>query len=205
MNVLLNLSSRLFSEALYHLLKNENEYTVIVANDMMYSVNNFLPNIILVDFNTINSGLFSKYPGSKVILIDTGIRQEDIIAILISYKISGILSTQMDSHLFRKALKVIYEGEVWIDNTTIKAFLKNTGLLSKNGKINGLTDKEKEIIEYVCKGYRNKQIASKLSISTHTVKAHLNKIFKKFNITCRSQLISIAINNRNGNFNGLKI
>jgi DNA-binding NarL/FixJ family response regulator len=195
MDILVNLSSRLFSEALYDLLKKEDGYRILVADDGQ-AVKNFRPNIILVDFNSISPGLFFQYPESKFILIDTGIKQEDIIATLLSYRVSGVLSAEIDLCLFRKALKVVFEGQVWVDNNTLKAFLHNAGLLSKTGKINGVTEKEKEIIECVCQGYRNRQIASKLYLSEHTVKAHLNKIFRKFNISSRSQLVAIAVNNK---------
>jgi DNA-binding NarL/FixJ family response regulator len=195
MDILVNLSSRLFSEALYDLLKKEEGYRILVADDGQ-AVKNFRPNIILVDFNSISPGLFFQYPESKFILIDTGIKQEDIIATLLSYRVSGVLSARIDLCLFRKALKVVFEGQVWVDNNTLKAFLHNAGLLSKTGKINGVTEKEKEIIECVCQGYRNRQIASKLYLSEHTVKAHLNKIFRKFNISSRSQLVAIAVNNK---------
>jgi DNA-binding CsgD family transcriptional regulator len=68
--------------------------------------------------------------------------------------------------------------------------------VSKAGKINGITGREKEIIEYVCQGYTNKEIASKLILSEHTVKAHLNRIFKKFNATSRSKLITLVMNSK---------
>lgn len=195
MNILVYLSSRLFSEALYDLLKKEEGYRILVF-DNKHAENKFRPNIVLVDFNSISPGLFFQYPESKFILLDTGIKQEDIIATLLSYRVSGVLSAEIDLCLFRKALKVVFEGQIWVDNNTLKAFLHNAGLLSKTGKINGVTEKEKEIIECVCQGFRNRQIASKLYLSEHTVKAHLNKIFRKFNISSRSQLVAIAVNNK---------
>jgi DNA-binding CsgD family transcriptional regulator len=59
----------------------------------------------------------------------------------------------------------------------------------KKGKIN-LSPKEREIAHLVCQGLTNKEIAVKLSLSEQTVKAHLNRVFKKFNISNRSQLVS---------------
>jgi DNA-binding CsgD family transcriptional regulator len=55
---------------------------------------------------------------------------------------------------------------------------------------------EKEIASLICQGYRNKEIAQRLNISEQTVKAHLNRIFRKFNVSNRSQLITLAMNNR---------
>lgn len=196
MNIIISLSNNLICEALYDLLKKEeNEDKIIVADDKN-NADNFRPDVILVDLNNINQKLFSRYPEAKIILIDTGIKQEDIIATLVSYKIHGVLSPRTDLHLFKKALKAVSKGEIWIDNSTVKAFLHNTGLLSRTGKINGITEREKEIIEHVCQGCRNKEIASRLFVSEQTVKAHLNRVFRKYNVSSRSQLVAIAMNNQ---------
>lgn len=201
MNILINLSNNLISEALYDLLKRaEDGYQILVVSDRntfdKLSADNFRPDIILIDFNNINQKLFSLYPESRVLLIDTGLKQEDIIATLLSYKIHGVLSTYSDIRLFKKALKVIYEGQIWIDNTNLKALLHSAGLISKTGKIEHISEREKEIIEYVSQGYRNREIASRLFVSEQTVKAHLNRIFRKFNVSNRSQLVALAVNNK---------
>jgi len=196
MNILINLSSHLISEALYELLKKEQDgYQIFVASDRN-TADNFRPNVILVDYNNINQKLFSQWPEAKVLLIDTGLKQEDIITTLLSYKLSGVFSANTHLRLFKKALKVIKEGEIWIDNSTIKAFLHSAGLISKTGKINGITEREKEIIEYISRGCRNKEIAQRLNISEQTVKAHLNRVFRKFNVSSRSKLIALTMNNR---------
>jgi DNA-binding NarL/FixJ family response regulator len=199
MNILISLSNKLICEALYDLLKKEeNENKIIVADDKN-NADNFRPDVILVDLNNINQKLFSRYPEAKIILIDTGIKQEDIIATLVSYKIHGVLSPRTDLYLFKKALKAVSKGEIWIDNSTVKAFLHNTGLLSRTGKINGVTEREKEIIDQVCQGCRNKEIASRLFVSEQTVKAHLNRVFRKLNVSNRSQLTALAVNNHVNN------
>jgi LuxR family transcriptional regulator of csgAB operon len=48
----------------------------------------------------------------------------------------------------------------------------------------------------VCQGCSNNEIADALSLSRHTVKAHLNRIFKKLNVTGRRKLISLALSNQ---------
>ena len=42
-----------------------------------------------------------------------------------------------------------------------------------------LTERERVILKLICQGYSNKEIANKLFISTHTVKAHIASIFYK--------------------------
>lgn len=49
-----------------------------------------------------------------------------------------------------------------------------------------LTEHEKRILQLVCNGLTNKQIAQSLGIIPRTVEFHLSKIFKKLNVTCRA-------------------
>jgi DNA-binding NarL/FixJ family response regulator len=48
-----------------------------------------------------------------------------------------------------------------------------------------LTDRELEILIYLSKGMTNKEIASELCISRHTVKAHISEILRKLNLRNR--------------------
>lgn len=55
-----------------------------------------------------------------------------------------------------------------------------------------LTEKETEVIFYLASGLSNKEIAQKMYVTEHTVKAHLTSIFKKFNVTNRTAAALIA-------------
>ncbi|HEX9024402.1 MAG TPA: LuxR C-terminal-related transcriptional regulator, partial [Geobacteraceae bacterium] len=56
-----------------------------------------------------------------------------------------------------------------------------------------ISKKEREIIVLISQGLRNREIADKLCISEQTVKAHLSRIFRKTNVTSRSQLVPLAL------------
>lgn len=56
-----------------------------------------------------------------------------------------------------------------------------------------LTDREREVLHLVTKGYSNKAVARELSISISTVKTHLRNIFRKLGIEDRAQAIIHAI------------
>jgi DNA-binding NarL/FixJ family response regulator len=57
-----------------------------------------------------------------------------------------------------------------------------------------LTNREREILSLVAKGLSNKEISEQLYVSELTVKTHLKNIFKKLNVTSRTQAILIGIN-----------
>ncbi len=192
--------SYLFGEGLKRLLENDKNIDIIglfyEGIDLLKEIVKLNPDVIIVDFNNINPQLFSQCPESKIVLIDTGIKQENIIAALVSSHLSGVLSPRINTYLLKKALKVIYNGEVWIDNSTLKELLHNADVIGKNGGISGITTREREVIDNICQGCSNKEIASRLFMSEQTVKSHLNRIFRKFNVFIRSQLITVALKNQ---------
>jgi DNA-binding NarL/FixJ family response regulator len=59
-------------------------------------------------------------------------------------------------------------------------------------KIYTLTNREREIIRLVCLGLKNKDIASRLSISDITVRHHLTSIFCKLEVADRQKLLILA-------------
>ena len=57
------------------------------------------------------------------------------------------------------------------------------------GEFESLSHREREVLTYLSRGYRNKEIASDLFLSTETVKRHLYNIFQKLNVRSRMQAI----------------
>jgi two-component system nitrate/nitrite response regulator NarL len=81
-------------------------------------------------------------------------------------------------------VRTVARGAVWIDGaskTTVET-------APRRGTALRLTRREREIIEYVCKGLKNREIAEALSITPGTVKVHLMHIFEKTGAKDRFQL-----------------
>ena len=58
----------------------------------------------------------------------------------------------------------------------------------------GITKREKEIVEAICKGLTNQQIADELFISLQTVKDHTHRIYSKIGINSRMKLVQLVNN-----------
>jgi len=54
-----------------------------------------------------------------------------------------------------------------------------------------LTSREKDVLNSLTRGKSNKQIAVALNISEKTVETHLNHIYRKLNVKCRCEAISL--------------
>ena len=66
--------------------------------------------------------------------------------------------------------------------------------VSPNPEINlSLSSREKQVVDLVCKGKANKQIAYDLHLTEGTVKEYLNRIFRKVGASNRTELAIWAI------------
>ena len=59
-----------------------------------------------------------------------------------------------------------------------------------------LTPKEREVTEFICMGYTNKDIAKIMFISENTVKDHTKKIYPKMGVHSRFELATLVSKNR---------
>ena len=147
--------------------------------------------LIIVDSSTIDKKTADHYPKSKVILLETDAHARNITGPILFQTVHGIISHTADSAKFKKALEAVADGQLWIDDATIKNFLLDAGLISNKGEMLGFTPQEKIIVESICRGDTNKEIAQKLYLSIHTVKTHLRAIMRKAGAVNRSHLASM--------------
>ncbi len=63
-------------------------------------------------------------------------------------------------------------------------------------KVASLTARERGVVELVCEGLRNKEIADRFHISGATVSHHLTSIFRKLGVEDRTSLVIYAAKRR---------
>ena len=114
-------------------------------------------------------------------------------------KVLEITSSDIDDSRADMAedMGIIYSGfSVTGKEEYIKPLLEVALNTSDNSKTTGLTDREKEVLGLVANGLSNKDIAKKLFLSEKTVKNHLNNIFKKIEVTDRTNAALYAVRNK---------
>ncbi|MFA6989851.1 MAG: response regulator transcription factor, partial [Candidatus Gastranaerophilaceae bacterium] len=88
-------------------------------------------------------------------------------------------------------IEALLRRSKWAENKKVQ---KNMNLpFTSQQPIVPLTAREKEVLELVAQGANNNDIAEKLFIREVTVKTHLNSIFKKLNVTNRTQAVLLAM------------
>jgi len=98
---------------------------------------------------------------------------------------SGYLYPETSLALLFKAIETVYRGELWADRRL--AALAIGAVESPRGVVERLTPQEARVLRAMAAGRRNKEIAAEFGISEATVKSHLNRAYRKLNLSDRLQ------------------
>ncbi len=160
------------------------------------------PDVLLLDINLPNmNGLemlkvMRERRMDVKVLILTIHNEIDYLMRAVEIGCNGYVLKDSDSNLLKKAIYSIYNGEDFIQPSLTPAL--NAGLAGKatmDEKVNELTRREVEVLKLIAEGLFNKEIAAKLDISERTVKNHVSNIFKKIDVSDRTQAAVFAIKN----------
>ncbi len=88
----------------------------------------------------------------------------------------------------------VIEGDIWFDAKIADVILNAISEDKKQTKFNfdedyNLTDREKEVLYYVCEGLNNGEISKILDVSVNTVKVHVSSIIQKMGVEDRTQVV----------------
>ncbi|MCX7923422.1 MAG: response regulator transcription factor [Clostridia bacterium] len=90
-----------------------------------------------------------------------------------------------------EAIRSVHRGQSYIQPNMTKELVKEFNRVTLHEKDkndeNALTSREVEVLELIAEGMINKEIAKHLYISEKTVKNHVSNIFKKLNVSDRTQ------------------
>ena len=127
-------------------------------------------------------------PRTKVIVF-TVVESGEVLAQAVRAGVSGYLLKDAGPDELVRAARLAVEGQVVVDPAVTRALMDAAGAA---GDAAPLSPRETEILERVALGATTEQIGRELSISPHTVKTHLERIFAKLGATDRAQAVAIA-------------
>jgi DNA-binding NarL/FixJ family response regulator len=94
-----------------------------------------------------------------------------------------------------KAIYSVHQGEMSlspaITRLVVEDFLRWADVKDENP--DKLTPREREVLQLIAEGYKNKEIAEILKISVKTVRAHRTNIMQKLDLHSQGELIRYAI------------
>ena len=206
----------LLRQGIRKVLELEDDFQVIgEAGDGEEAVSKaatLVPDILLLDINMpkINGlevirRVNEQQPNVKIIVLTIHDDENYVIEVIKAGAV-GYLLKDIEPGMLVKAIRAVYEGESFIYPTLAKKLfleinrqhVKNqeAAKMIERSKEERLSYREIEVLEMVCKGLSNQEVAKNLFLSEKTVKNHLTSIFRKINVTDRTQAVLYAIRNK---------
>ena len=196
----------LIREGIKQLLEFDGSIEVIseAANgvECLDKLENHIPDILLLDINMPEkNGLevldeIKKKEYDVKVLILTVHNELEYLLRAVDIGVDGYILKDSRSDELKMAIRFILSGENYIQASLIPAL--NNRLANRDidkDKIDLLTKRELEVLIQVANGMINKEIATNLNISERTVKNHVSNIFKKIDVSDRTQAAVFAIKN----------
>lgn len=196
----------LMREGIRQLLEFDGSITVIdEANDGEECIAKLLhtqPDVLLLDINMPKKNgieVLQEIKNRKInikVLILTVHNEVEYLLKAVDIGVDGYILKDSESAELKRAINAVVNGESYIQPSLIPAL--NSRLVSRDvdkDKIDSLTKRELEVLIQVANGMFNKEIATSLDISERTVKNHISNIFKKIDVSDRTQAAVFAIKN----------
>lgn len=160
------------------------------------------PDILLLDINMprmngieVLEELKETRKSLKVLILTVHSEVEYLVK-AVDIGANGYILKDTGSAELKQAIESIINNDTYIQPNLIPAL--NSRLINRDvdkEKLESLTKREVEILSQVASGMFNKEIAANLNISERTVKNHISNIFKKIDVSDRTQAAVFAIRN----------
>ena len=153
--------------------------------------------ILIIDYDSVSNEI-NKLMASGIALANMIILEKSPELLtgkkLISHGVKAYGNARMLCIHFLQMLETVMEGKVWTYPELTVSLIKDTvnPSITEEARLlieHRLSPKEMEVVYYILDGLTNDAIASKLNITTRTVKAHVGSIFSKLHVSDRISLV----------------
>jgi DNA-binding NarL/FixJ family response regulator len=126
-----------------------------------------------------------------LILMLTSYTSDDAIAASVLAGASGYLLKHLSRSELLRSVRLVASGQTLIDPRASQ----QAGQRLSNLPGNDLTEREREVLALIARGYTNKQIAETLFVSEKTARNHVSHILEKLSLARRSEAAAYAVEN----------
>jgi len=161
------------------------------------------PDVILMDIGLPDKTgieatreIKANFPEAKIVALTIHEDQEYFFQML-NAGASGYVPKRAASEELISAIRAAAQGEVYIYPSLAKwlvhDYLNAENSAEQKASLDGLTEREREVLARLAEGETNEQIAAALVISPKTVERHRENLMRKLNLHSRSALVRYAI------------
>jgi len=173
------------------------------AAEALAAVGSLTPDVVLMDIGLPDKSgieatreIKARYPGVSIVAL-TIHEDEEYFFKMLDAGASGYVPKRAAPEELVTAIRAAASGEVYLYPSLAKLLVRDylSGERPAGDKpaLDGLTDRESEVLSYLAEGASNEEIAEALVISPKTVERHRENIMKKLNLHSRAELVRYAI------------
>jgi two-component system response regulator DegU len=203
----------LFIRALEHAFTDSPDIIVLgttgINNDVLKAIDNLPPDVALLDLDgpteaglDLAKKIKQRSPNIGVITLTSNPDDNQLFMALKAQAVAYI-SKEITADQIVETIRRVSRGEHPINESlttrpklaehVLQQFQELSSKSEAEAFISPLTPREIEILEFIARGYLNKQIAAELGISEQTIKNHVTSILRKLNANARTEAVVVAI------------
>jgi DNA-binding NarL/FixJ family response regulator len=163
------------------------------------------PEVVLVDVHMPGGGgaaviaaVLTTHPETKFLALSVSDAPEDVIAV-IRAGARGYVTKTISPDELAEAIRLVHSGDA-VFSPRLAGFVLDAfgtdGAQVVDPELDRLTNREREVLRLIARGYAYKQIAKQLSLSVKTVEAHVSAVLRKLQLSNRYELTRWATERR---------
>lgn len=197
----------IFRSGLRMLLEREADFAVVGESssgpETLSVVGSTLPDVLILDLG------LPELPGAKVaeaivhrhpevaIVVLTMHEDEHYLRDLLRIGAGGFVLKRSTSSDLAQAIRAVRRGERYVDPTLAGDLISHqvgrSSRTAKEGTVDVLTPREREVLTLLAHGHTSKEIAGQLGIAERTAETHRANLMGKLGIKNRAELVRLAI------------
>ena len=177
---------------LAHMFDNYRDRVIVSEIDANTALSDYIDIVLYDSFAQPESdhhevaGLV-KNPRAKNVVVYTWNFQSELLESARRQGVRGYLSKTLAAEDLVSALEAVHAGETVFNEEAGRA--KRSPGLDWPGRLEGITDRESEILALITQGKSNADVARLTYLSPNTVKTYIRSIYRKITVTSRTQAV----------------
>jgi DNA-binding NarL/FixJ family response regulator len=166
------------------------------AEAALQAIPEITPNVVLMDLNLPGMNgvdcvrkLKSLLPRVQIIML-TVYEDPDQIYNALSAGATGYLLKQTPPAELLDAIRDVHNGGAPMSSQIARKVVQSFQGIPANNEAEGLSAREREVLDYLAQGFLIKEIGEKLGIGFDTVRTYIRRIYEKLHVHSRAQAVA---------------
>lgn len=158
-----------------------------------------LPDVILMDMvmpdmdgAATTRAIRRQFPHVQVLAL-TSFKEGELVKHALEAGAIGYLLKDVSADELAAAIRAAHAGRATLSPEAAQALVETANQPPAPGL--DLTERELEVLALMVEGLNNTQIASRLTVSSSTIKSHVSNILSKLGVTSRTEAVTLALRN----------